>query len=358
MFLKDAVPDDGRALAQYRAWLSPALDGANLGRLYADLFGRPLHHDVDVHGSFQDVLHRTLESCVQQGRPLVQLLARAVRARADRKEIVEQLAAVLGLAPVIEVAVLLDRHGCPETLCGELAHALAMDRGVSYLHHHQSGRAAWIDTLVWLEELPALAGQLPPLLEYLERLTATWPATSGGNPAEIARWLDNHRGQREVPRVAEQPGGVAEARAPAQPTRPSSIPSGVRYDLFLAHSPGGRPSAEALYSLLQGQIRVFLAVRSMSPGDRWDREIAAAQRASRATAILIALDADDSWYLGDEIVTAIALHRAAPDAHRIIPVLLAPGISLPYGLSQVQSLDASSDALASVAVRLRELVAR
>jgi hypothetical protein len=59
-----------------------------------------------------------------------------------------------------------------------------------------------------------------------------------------------------------------------------------------------------------------------------------------------------------EIVTAIALHRAAPDAHRIIPVLLAPGISLPYGLSQVQSLDASSDALASVAVRLRELVAR
>jgi hypothetical protein len=151
---------------------------------------------------------------------------------------------------------------------------------------------------------------------------------------------------------------VAEALVPVPPKRPSSIPSGVRYDLFLAHSPGGTPSAEALYSLLQGQIRVFLAERSMSPGDRWDQQIAAAQRASRATALLIAQDADDSWYLGDEIVTAIALHRAAPDAHRIIPVLLAPGMSVPYGLSHVQALDASTDALASVAVRLREIAAR
>ena len=358
VFLKDTVPGDGRALAQYRAWLSPALDGASLARLYADLFGRPIQHDVDVSGRFHDVLHRTLESCAQQGRPLVQLLARAVRARADRKEIIEQLAAVLGLAPVIEVAGLLDRHGCPETLCGEMARALAMDRGVSYLDHPQSGRAAWIDALVWLEELPALAGRLPPLLDYLERLTAAWSATGAGNPAEIARWLDDHRGLPEPPRRADPPAGPAAARDPVEQVRPAALPSGVRHDLFLAHSPGGRPSAVALYSLLQGQIRVFLAERSISPGDRWDREIAAAQRASRATAILIAEDADDSWYLGDEIVTAIALHRAAPDAHRIIPVLLAPGIPVPYGLSHVQALDASTDALASVAVRLREIAAR
>src|SRR4029077_8402198 len=112
-------------------------------------------------------------------------------------------------------------------------------------------------------------------------------------------WLDDHREQREAPRGVEQLAGVAEARAPVKPVQPSAIPSGIRYDLFLAHSPEGRPSAEALYSLLQGQIRVFLAERSMSPGDRWDRQIAAAQRASRATAILIAQDADDSWYLGD-----------------------------------------------------------
>jgi hypothetical protein len=357
VFLKDAVPDDGRTLAQYRAWLSPALDGASLGRLYTDRFGRPLQHDVDVAGSFQDVLHRTLESCARRGRPLVQLLARAVRARADRKEIVEQLATMLGLAPVIEIAGLLARHGCPETLCGEMVQALAIDRDASYLGHGHTGRAAWIDALVWLEELPTVAGQLPPLLEYLERLTTAWSASHDGIPAEIARWLDDHRGSREVKRGDAPPAGASGTRAPGQQIGPASIPSSASFDLFLAHSPGGRPSADALYSLLQGQIRVFLAVRSIPPGDRWDREIAAAQRASRATAVLIAQDADDSWYLGDEIVTAIALHRAAPDTHRIIPVLLAQGISVPYGLSHVQVLDASGDTLPNVARRLRAVVA-
>jgi hypothetical protein len=357
VFLKDAVPDDGRALAQYRAWLSPALDGASLGRLYADLFGRPLQHDVDVAGSFQDVLHRTLESCARRGRPLVQFLARAVRARADRKEIIEQLATVLGLAPVIEVAGLLAQHGCPETLCGEMAQALAMDRDGSYLGHGHRGRAAWVDALVWLEELPAAARPPLPLLHYLERLTTAWSASHDGIPAEIARWLDDHRGLREGKRGDAPPAGAPGARAPGQQIRPASIPSSARHDLFLAHSAGGRPSADALYSLLQGQIRVFLAERSIPPGDRWDREIAAAQRASRATAVLIAQDADDSWYLGDEIVTAIALHRAAPDTHRIIPVLLAQGSSVPYGLSHVQVLDASGDTLPSMARRLCAIVA-
>lgn len=355
VFLKNAVPDDGRAGGQYRAWLSPALDGASLARLYADLFGRPLQHDVDVAGSFQDVLHRTLESCAQRGRPLVQLLTRAVRARADRKEIVEQLGAVLGLAPVIEIAGLLARYGCPETLCDEMAQAIALGRGASYLGHGHTGRAAWIDALVWLEELP-VAVRPPPLLDYLERLTTAWSASHDGIPAEIARWLDDHRRPRAVKRGDAPPAGATETRAPNQQTRPTSIPSSARHDLFLAHSPGGRPSAHALYSLLQGQIRVFLAERSIPPGDRWDREIAAAQRASRATAVLIAQDADDSWYLGDEIVTAIALHRAAPDTHRIIPVLLAQGVSVPYGLSHVQVLDASGDALPSVAHRLRAIV--
>jgi hypothetical protein len=358
VFLKDTVPDEGRALAQYRAWLSPALDAASLGRLYTDLFGRPLQHDVDVAGSFQDVLHRTLESCARRGRPLVQLLARTVRVRADRKETVEQLAAVLGLAPVIEIARLLAHHGCPEALCSAIAQALAMDRDVSYLGHGHGGRAAWVDALVWLEELPAVAGQPPPLLDYLERLTTAWSASHDGIPAEIARWLDDHRGPREVKRGDAPPAGTSGIGAPDQQTRPGSIPSSARHDLFLAHSPGGRPSADALYSLLQGQIRVFLAERSIPPGDHRDREIAAAQRASRATAILIAQDADGSWYLGDEIVTAIALHRAAPDAHRIIPVLLAQGVSVPYELSHVQVLDASGDTLPSVANRLREIVAR
>jgi hypothetical protein len=53
VFLKDAVPDDGRALAQYRAWLSRAFNGANLARFYAGLFGRRQRR-VDAGGRIID----------------------------------------------------------------------------------------------------------------------------------------------------------------------------------------------------------------------------------------------------------------------------------------------------------------
>jgi hypothetical protein len=48
---------------------------------------------------------------------------------------------------------------------------LATDCCASYLGHGHRGRDAWIDALVWIEELPAVAEPRPPLLDYLERLT-------------------------------------------------------------------------------------------------------------------------------------------------------------------------------------------
>lgn len=129
------------------------------------------------------------------------------------------------------------------------------------------------------------------------------------------------------------------------------------YDLFLAHPSADKPSARALYDLLQPDVRVFLDERSLAPGARWDQEIPAAQRASRATVVLISSHADAAWYLGAEIVTAIALHRAAPGAHSLLPVLLEPGAVLPYGLSHVQAIDTAAEGLIGVAVRLREVVA-
>lgn len=133
----------------------------------------------------------------------------------------------------------------------------------------------------------------------------------------------------------------------------------AHYDLFLAHPSANKPSARALYDLLQPDVRVFLDERSLRPGDRWDQQIPAAQKASRATVILISSHADAAWYLGDEIVTAIALHRAAPAAHMLVPVLLEPGAPVPYGLSHVQAIDAVAErGLAGVAARLREVVAR
>jgi hypothetical protein len=136
----------------------------------------------------------------------------------------------------------------------------------------------------------------------------------------------------------------------------------IRYDLFLAHPSVNKPSARALYDLLQPDVRVFLDERSLQPGDRWDREIPAAQRASRATVILISSHTDQAWYLGDEIVTAIALHRAAPEAHMLVPVLLEPGLPVrarAYGLNHVHSIDAVAEGgLTGVAARLRAIVAR
>lgn len=164
------------------------------------------------------------------------------------------------------------------------------------------------------------------------------PAHGGGAPAAPA---SVHR--VEPPPVASRPVAVATAR----------------YDLFLAYPSANKPSARALYDLLQPDVRVFLDERSLQPGDRWDQQIPAAQRASRATVILISPHADAAWYLGDEIVTAIALHRAAPAAHVLVPVVLEPGAPVPYGLSHVQAIDTVAErGLAGVAARLREVVAR
>jgi hypothetical protein len=137
--------------------------------------------------------------------------------------------------------------------------------------------------------------------------------------------------------------------------------SGASYDLFIAYPSHNKAAARILYDLLQPDIRVFLDDLSLRPGDRWDHEIATAQRASRVTVILISKHAATAWYLGDEIVSAIELHRAAPAAHRLVPVLLEAGVSLPYGLHHVQAINAASGGgldLVGAAAALRELALR
>jgi TIR domain len=121
---------------------------------------------------------------------------------------------------------------------------------------------------------------------------------------------------------------------------------------------GSKANAEALFDRLQPDVRVFLDSRSLQPGDHWHRQIPAAQRASRATVILISVLADAAWYLSDEIVSAIALHRAAPTEHLLVPVLLEPGLKLPYGLAAIQAIDATTaGGLDGVAAQLRAVVA-
>src|SRR5215468_40107 len=112
MFLKDAIPDSGDAIARYREWIVRAFDAADFGRLYSDLFGHPISLVVHDRMSLMDLIHETLMDCARQGRPLVQLLARALRWRASRPQLVGPLAQALGLVPLVEVADLLVHHGC------------------------------------------------------------------------------------------------------------------------------------------------------------------------------------------------------------------------------------------------------
>jgi hypothetical protein len=163
------------------------------------------------------------------------------------------------------------------------------------------------------------------------------------------------------PRCLVRAGVDVEVLQLGEPGPHAAHTSGASYDLFIAYPSHNKATARILYDLLQPDIRVFLDDMSLRPGDRWDREIATAQRASRATVILISKHAAAAWYLGDEIVSAIELHRAAPAAHRLVPVLLETGASLPYGLRHVQAIDAASGGghgLIAAARALRELALR
>ncbi|HEX8107673.1 MAG TPA: NACHT domain-containing protein [Kofleriaceae bacterium] len=198
MFLKTAIPDSGREIAQYREWLQPAFNAADFGRLYSDLFGHPIAHLVHDRTPLTDLIHETLLDCARQGRPLVQLLARAVRVRASRPQLAGPLAQALGLASLVEVADLLVHDGCPDALRDEVRHAFAETTGARLASYHHDGRAGWIDVLVGLEELPALAGRRPAVIEFLERIADAWHRADPSAASALARWLDQQRTPRGI----------------------------------------------------------------------------------------------------------------------------------------------------------------
>jgi len=167
-----------------------------------------------------------------------------------------------------------------------------------------------------------------------------------------ARPEDVHAGEGAPP--------AAPPRRPATTSPPSwtATTDGVAYDLFLTCPSANKASARAFYDLLQPDIRAFLDERSLSPSERWDQATRAAQRASRASVLLLSQRADATWYLGEDVVTAIALHRASAQGHHIMPVLLDPNIALPCSLRHHAAIDlVAAGGPAGVAALLRERVA-
>jgi formylglycine-generating enzyme required for sulfatase activity len=241
MFLKDAIPDSGDAIARYRAWIVPAFDAPDFGRLYSDLFGHPIALVVHDRMPLTDLIHETLVDCARQGRPLVQLLARAIRVRASRPQLVGPLALALGLAPLVEVSDLLVRYACPDALRDEVSHAFTETTGARLVRYHRDGRAAWIDVLVGLEELPALVGRRPAVIEFLEHIADAWHPTDPGAVPPLARWLDE---QRISPGIAAEIGtGWLPSTATTDPAASSTgrLPSTATTDPA-ASSTGRLPS--------------------------------------------------------------------------------------------------------------------
>jgi hypothetical protein len=217
MFVTEDVDVLGGALVRYRDAIVGAFDLQDLEELYSDLFGVSLDHEVHVGADRPTLVKQLLDSCANQGAPLARLLTRIVRVRAARRELVDRLAPALNLSPVVELADLLVTRGCPERLREPAAGAFAAAAGVERRSYHTTGRAAWIDVLVWLEELGGGGHARPPLLDYLERVERAWRSTAAAGAAVLAARLDQLRADHGIAARADDPPGRPRNGAPGAP---------------------------------------------------------------------------------------------------------------------------------------------
>ncbi len=69
-----------------------------------------------------------------------------------------------------------------------------------------------------------------------------------------------------------------------------------RWDIIIAHAGADGPLAEQLCEQLAARTRVFLDSRCLQLGDEWDSELAAAQKASVVTVVLVSDHTDGAYY--------------------------------------------------------------
>lgn len=133
-----------------------------------------------------------------------------------------------------------------------------------------------------------------------------------------------------------------------------------KWDFFLAHAGADEEAAESLYDYLVGRCRVFLGSRDLRPGDNWDTALAAAQRQSLVTVVLVSTGTEAAYYQREEIAAAIALAREDPGGHRVVPIYTdveANSSGVPYGLRIKHGIVIGHDVnLAEAAARLLDLL--
>ncbi len=133
------------------------------------------------------------------------------------------------------------------------------------------------------------------------------------------------------------------------------------WDFFLAHAHRDAERARELHRLLGQEYSVFLDRACIEPAEDWSSILPRAQQESKVTVALISGRLDSAHYAREEIQRGIALNRAYPSHHRIVPVYLDGkppiGEEIPYGLWLLEDLDVVRDGgLEGVAARLREML--
>lgn len=138
-----------------------------------------------------------------------------------------------------------------------------------------------------------------------------------------------------------------------------------KWDFFIAHAAADTLIAEQLHDMLAGSATVFLDVRSIELGDNWDLTLAAAQRQSRMTVVVVSQQTDSAYYERVEVAQAINLSRDPTQGHRVIPVYLDEastktlsaqyGLNLKHGLflSEATTLEAAAYRLLATLKRLQ-----
>ena len=103
-------------------------------------------------------------------------------------------------------------------------------------------------------------------------------------------------------------------------------------------------------SLQLGGLRELLELRgkevcfdetALRPGDNWATLLPDYLAASTVTVVLLSAHTDKAWYQQSEVVLAVNAVRAG--GHRLIPVKLTATAPTPYGLEQLNRLDAFDD---------------
>jgi TIR domain-containing protein len=133
------------------------------------------------------------------------------------------------------------------------------------------------------------------------------------------------------------------------------------WDIFIAYSADDWQHAIALYELLSPHLSPFFDRRSLPEGADFDIAIPEAQRNARMTVVLVGTDYDRAYYVRTEVALAIALARANPERHSVVPIYIQgrPALQeVPYGLQLKQSFDFIQEgSWEAIATKLREILA-